>query len=106
MASKIKTNDHVIVLTGKSKGKAGRVLRVLHAKKSVIVEGINLIKKCVRGNPNTQQQGGIVEKEAPIHMSNVALVNPQTKKGDKVKFKVLEDGSKVRCYKSTGELVE
>ena len=101
---RIRTGDTVIVTTGKSKGHTGKVLRVLGER--LIVEGANLIKKHVKPNPNTNTKGGIVEREAPIHVSNVAVYNPSTKKADRVIFKTLNDGKKVRCFKSNGELVE
>lgn len=103
---KIKKGDEVIILTGKSKGVCGRVLRTLEKGARVIVEGANLIKKHVKPNPNTNVQGGIVEREASLHISNVAIYNQSTKKADRVVFKVLNDGKKVRCFKSNGELVE
>lgn len=102
---KIKQGDNVIVVTGKDKGRQGKVLRVT-AESKAVVEGINLIKKHLRPNPQRNQQGGIVEREAPIHLSNLALHNPVTKKRDKVGIKALEDGSKVRYFKSNNELVE
>lgn len=103
---KIKKGDEVIILTGKSKGMRGKVLRTLEKGVRVIVEGANLIKKHVKPNPNTNTQGGIVEREAPLHVSNVAIYNQRTKKADRIIFKVLNDGKKVRCFKSSGELVE
>jgi len=101
---KIRRDDEVIVIAGKDKGKRGKVMRVL-ADDRVIVSGINLVKKHQKPNPMAQQQGGIVEKEAPLAVSNVAIFNAQTGKGDRVGFKLLEDGTKVRFFKSTGELV-
>lgn len=103
---KIKKGDEVIIITGKDKGRHGKVLRIILSSGRVVVEGINLIKKHVRPNPQRNQQGGIVEKEAAIHISNVALYNPVTKKADKVGFRMLEDGRKVRYFKSNDELVE
>lgn len=104
MAAKIKRDDEVIVITGKDKGKRGKVLRILDDR--VVVGGVNLVKKHVRANPAKGSAGGIVQQEAALHISNVALVNPQTQKGDKVGFKTLEDGRKVRVFKSTGEVVD
>lgn len=104
MAAKIKRDDEVIVITGKDKGKRGKVLRVLDDR--VVVGGVNLVKKHVRANPMKGTAGGIVQQEAAVHISNIALVNPQTQKGDKVGFKTLEDGRKVRVFKSTGEVVD
>ncbi|OGT08362.1 MAG: 50S ribosomal protein L24 [Gammaproteobacteria bacterium GWE2_37_16] len=104
--SKIKKNDEVIVLTGKSRGVRGKVLSVVKNGQRMIVEGANMIKKHVRGNPQKNEQGGIIEREASIAVSNIALCNPVTNKADKVGFKKLEDGRKVRYFKSTGELVD
>ena len=101
--NKIRKGDEVAVLTGKDKGKRGTVLRV--DGDVVVVEGINRVKKHVRPNPLKGEVGGIVEKEMPIHVSNVALFNPATQKGDRVGIKTLEDGRKVRFFKSNGELV-
>jgi large subunit ribosomal protein L24 len=105
---RIKQGDNVIILTGKSKGGVGKVSLVKDDK--VIVPGQNLAKKHVKPNPNIQEPGGIKEIAMPIHVSNVALVNPQTNKADKVGFKFieLEDGTKVkkRYFKSDGQLVE
>jgi len=102
---KIRKGDEVVVLVGKDKGKRGAVsLRV--DDEHVVVEGVNRVKKHVRPNPVRGQVGGIVEKEAPIDVSNVALFNPATQKGDRVGFRVLEDGKKVRFFKSNGELVD
>jgi len=103
---KLRTGDEVIVLTGKSKGQRGKIKRILTDKDRVIVEGLNLVKKHVRPNPQAGQPGGIIEKEAPIHISNVALYNAKTGKGDRVGIKLQEDGKKVRIFKSTGELVD
>lgn len=103
---KIKKGDDVIVIAGKDNGKRGTVLRVLPERDRVVVENINVVKKHQKPNPNAGVQGGIVEKEMPIHVSNVMLFNPQTKKGDRVGFRNLEDGKKVRYYKSTNEVVD
>ncbi len=103
---KIKKDDDVIVLTGKDKGKQGKVLRVIPAKNRAMVEGINLIKKHVKPNPRTGTAGGVVTREASIHLSNIALYNPITKKADRVGIKILEDGRKVRYFKSNSELVD
>ena len=106
MASKrIKKGDDVIVLAGKSRGHRGTVLRVLDDER-IVVEGANLIKKHERPNPQRGTQGGIVEREAPVHISNVALFNPITNKGDRIGIKVLEDGRKVRYFKSNDEVVD
>ncbi|MEW9898940.1 50S ribosomal protein L24 [Chitinivorax sp. PXF-14] len=102
---KIRKGDEIIVLTGKDKGKRGSVLRVL-VDGNVVVEGINLVKKHQKPNPVKGVTGGIVELAKPIDVSNVALFNPATQKADRVGFKVLEDGRKVRFFKSNGELVD
>lgn len=104
MSQKIKKDDTVIVITGKNKGMKGRVLQVL-ANDKVIVEGVNRVKKHEKPNPNKGIQGGIKEKEAPIHRSNVALVNPATNQPEKIGFKRLEDGQKVRYFKSSNEVI-
>ena len=101
---KIRKGDEVVVITGKDKGKRGTVvLRV--DDKHVVVEGVNRAKKHVKPNPMKGVAGGIVDKDMPIHISNVALFNAATKKADRVGIKVLEDGRKVRVFKSNGELV-
>ncbi|CAI8241346.1 MAG: 50S ribosomal protein L24 [Marinobacterium sp. xm-d-530] len=102
---KIKRDDEVIVIAGKDKGKRGKVARILENDR-LIVSGINMVKKHQKPNPMLQQPGGIIEKEAAIAASNVAIFNAATGKGDRVGFKTLEDGTKVRFYKSTGEIVE
>lgn len=102
--SKIRKGDQVIVNTGKDKGKQGAVLRVL-ATGHVVVEGINLAKKHTKPNPMRGVAGGIVAKEMPIAVSNVALFNQSTQKADRAGYKVLKDGSKVRVFKSNGEAV-
>jgi large subunit ribosomal protein L24 len=102
---KIKQGDEVIVRTGKDKGKSGRVSKVLKDNK-VLVEGINQVKKSQKPNPNAGVSGGIVVKDMPINVSNVGLYNPETKKADRVGFKFLEDGKKVRYFKSTNEVVD
>jgi len=105
MAAKIRRNDEVIVLTGKDKGKRGTVTQVLTGKDKVIVDNINMVKKHVKPNPQMQIEGGIVEKAAPIHVSNVAIFNAETGKADRVGFRI-EDGKKVRFFKSNNELVK
>ena len=104
MAAKIKRDDEVVVLAGKDKGKRGKVLSVLTEKDRVVVEGVNLIKKHQKPNPALNQAGGIIEKEASIHVSNVAIFNPATEKADRVGFKI-EDGKKVRVFKSNDEII-
>jgi len=101
---KIRKGDEVVVITGKDKGKRGTVLRRVDGE-HVVVEGVNRAKKHVKPNPIKGVAGGIVDKDMPIHLSNVALFNPATKKADRVGFKTLEDGRKVRVFKSNGELV-
>ena len=101
---KIRKGDDVVVITGKDKGKRGTVLRRVDDQ-HLLVEGVNRAKKHVKPNPVSGVQGGIVDKDMPIHISNVALFNPATKKADRVGIKSLEDGRKVRVFKSNGELV-
>jgi len=101
---KLKQGDEVIVLIGKDKGKRGRISQFLNEK--IMVEGVNRVKKHQKPNPNAGVQGGIIEKEMPIHKSNVALYNPATKKADKVGFKSLDDGKKVRYFKSNNEIID
>jgi large subunit ribosomal protein L24 len=103
--NKIKQGDTVVVLAGKDKGRIGKILKFL-AKNRVLIEGVNMVKKHVKPNPNKQEQGGILEREAGIHRSNVAILNPTSKKGDRVGFKRLEDGKRVRCFKSNGEVID
>jgi large subunit ribosomal protein L24 len=103
---KIKKGDNVMVLTGKDRGKTGQVVRVFDEDDRVIVENINMAKKHQRGNPNAGVPGGIIDKEMPIHISNVALVNSATGKADRVGVKQLEDGRKVRYFKSNGEVLD
>ncbi len=103
--NKIRKGDDVIVLAGKNKGQRGSVLRVA-ADDRVFVENVNMIKRHTKADPNRNQPGGIVEREASLHVSNVALYNAAAKKGDRVGFKVLEDGRKVRVFRSTGEVVD
>ena len=101
---KIRKGDEVVVITGKDKGKRGTVVARVDAE-HVVVEGVNRAKKHVKPNPVKGVVGGIVEKDMPIDVSNVALFNPATGKGDRVGFRTLEDGKKVRVFKSNGELV-
>lgn len=108
---KIRKGDKVIVLAGKDKGRQGNIAAVIAEGKNfknvkkVIVEGVNMIKKHTRGNPQKNIAGGIIEKESPLHVSNVAHFNEATGKADKVGFKLMENGKKVRYYKSTGEVI-
>lgn len=102
---KIKKNDEVLILTGKDKNKRGKVLKIYLKENRVLVEGINVVKKHVKPNPRTNSPGGISSQEASIHISNVALYNPLSKKADKVSLKLL-NGKKVRYFKSNNELVD
>ena len=102
---KIRKGDDVIVTAGKDKGKRGTVLRRVDDR-HLLVEGVNRAKKHQKPNPMKGQTGGIVDMDMPIDISNVALFNPQTRKGDRVGFKTLEDGRKVRIFKSNGEVVD
>jgi large subunit ribosomal protein L24 len=103
---KLKKGDQVIVLAGKDKGRQSSITRVLHQKSKVLVEGVNMKKKAVRPNPNANEVGGIKEIEAAIAVSNVAIFNSATKKADRVGYKILEDGRKVRIFKKTGEQID
>ncbi len=102
---KIRKGDDVVVVAGRDKGKRGTVIQRLDSE-MLLVGGVNRVKKHTKPNPMKGQQGGIIEKEMPIHLSNVALFNPVTQKADRVGIKSLEDGRKVRMFKSNGELVE
>ena len=102
---RIRKGDNIVVIAGRDKGKRGTVLSRVGAE-HVIVEGVNRVKKHVRPNPMKGQTGGIVDKDMPIHISNIALFNPQTQKADRVGVKALEDGRKVRVFKSNGEMVD
>ena len=103
--NRIRKGDEVIVLAGREKGKRGSVLRRVDAD-HVVVEGVNRVKKNQRPNPMKGVQGGIVDKDLPIHVSNVALFNPATKKADRVGLKTLQDGRKVRIFKANDEQVD
>jgi large subunit ribosomal protein L24 len=109
--NKIRKDDQVVVLTGKDKGRSGRVVKVV-GDGGVIVEGINVVKKHMKPNPYKRQEGGIVEKESAIHISNIAILNPATKKADKIGVKFVEPAAagekakKVRYFKSNNELVD
>ena len=102
---RIKKGDEVVVLSGRDKGKRGTVLRRVDAER-IVVEGVNRVKKHQRPNPMKGETGGIIDKDLPIHVSNIALFNPQTQKADRAGVKVLEDGRKVRVFKGNGEQVE
>ncbi|MGB5211037.1 MAG: 50S ribosomal protein L24 [Gammaproteobacteria bacterium] len=101
----IKKGDEIIVITGKDKGRRGTVIRVFDNER-LLVENVNVVKKHQKPNPNAGVQGGIIEKEMPLHVSNVMLFNPVTKKGDRVGVRTLEDGRKVRYFKSNDEVVD
>ena len=103
---KIRKGDRVKVIAGGSKGKVGDVLRVLPAENRVVVSGVNVIKRHTKPNPQLNQPGGIVEREAPIHVSNVMLLNTVSGKGERVGFKTLDDGRKVRVFRKSGEMVD
>jgi large subunit ribosomal protein L24 len=102
---KIRKGDNVVIIAGRDKGKHGEVQSVVDAD-HLIVSGVNRVKKHQKPNPMKNQQGGIVTKELPIHVSNVAILNPATQKADRIAFRVLEDGRKVRIFKSNGELLK
>jgi large subunit ribosomal protein L24 len=106
MANKFRKGDEVIVLTGKDKGKRGTITKVITENGRVVVENINMVKKHQKPNPNMNIPGGIIEKEMSIDVSNVAMFNPVTGKADRVGFKFLDDGRKVRVFKSNGEVVD
>jgi large subunit ribosomal protein L24 len=103
--AKIKTNDEVIVIAGKDKGRRGKVVKVISESGKVVVAGLNMAKKHVRPNPQRNIQGGIVEQEAAIDISNIAIYNPTSNKADRVGYKIQDDGKKVRIFKSNGEQV-
>ena len=102
---KIKTNDRVIVIAGKDKGRTGKVMKLL-PKGRALVEGVKMVKKCIRPNPQKNEQGRIADRESSIDISNIAIYNPATKKADRVGYKILEDGRKVRYYKSNDEVID
>jgi large subunit ribosomal protein L24 len=101
--NRIRKGDQVVVIAGKDKGKKGDVIRVAGDK--IVVSNINVIKRHTKPNPQAGQPGGVIEREAPIHVSNVMLFNPASGKGERVAFKVLEDGRKLRVFRSSGEAV-
>lgn len=104
--NRIKKGDEVVVIAGKDKGKRGTVLRVLPEDDKVVVENVNMAKRHTKGNPMQGTPGGIVEKEMPLDISNIAIWNPVTNKPDRVGFRSLEDGRKVRYFKSNDEVVD
>jgi len=102
---RIRKDDEVVVIAGKDKGRRGKVTRVVDSER-VIVAGVNMIKRHTKPNPARNVAGGIIQREAAIHLSNVMLFNPVTRKGDRIGFRVLEDGRKVRYFKSNNEVVD
>jgi len=102
--NRIRKGDQVVVISGKDKGKRGDVVRVAGDK--VVVSNVNIVKRHTKPNPQAGQPGGVIEREAPIHISNVMLFNPATGKGERVGFKVLEDGRKLRVFRSSGESID
>ncbi len=102
---KIRRDDQVIVIAGRDKGKTGSVTRIMNDGR-LYVAGVNMIKRHTKGNPQMGQPGGIIEKEAPIQASNVAIYNRSTNKADRVGIKALDDGNKVRVFKSSGEEID
>lgn len=102
---RIRVGDEVIVTAGRSKGRQGKVLRIL-GNERVTVEGVNMVKRHTRPNPGANKAGGIIEQEAPVHISNIMLYNPARDRGDRVGFKTLDDGRKVRYFKSNDEVVD
>jgi len=102
--NRIRKGDQVVVISGKDKGKRGDVVRVAGDK--IVVSNINVIKRHTKPNPQAGQPGGVIEREAPIHISNVMLFNPASGKGERVGFKVLEDGRKLRVFRSSGESID
>lgn len=103
---KLKKGDEIIVIAGKDKGKRGTVAQMVADKDRVVVDGINTVKKYQKPNPAAGVPGGIVEKEMPLHISNVAIFNPATGKADRVGIKILDDGRKVRIFKSNNEVID
>ncbi len=103
--ARIRKGDDVIVRNGRNRGKRGTVLRIL-ADDRVLVEGVNVVKRHTRPNPQRGTQGGIVQKEMPVNISNINIFNPATGRGDRIGYKWLDDGRKVRVFKSTGEVID
>ncbi len=101
---RIRKGDEVVVIVGKDKGRRGKVLEVTGER--VVVENVNVMKKAVRPDPNAGEAGGIIEREVSLHISNVMIFNPSSGKGDRVGFKRLDDGGKVRCFRSSGERID
>lgn len=105
-AANIKKNDQVYVLTGKDRGKTGRVMKVYPQAQRVLVEGVNMVKRAVKANPGKNVKGGIVEREQPLHISNVAVVDPETNAPTRVSRKILQDGSRVRVASKSGAALD
>ena len=103
---KIRKGDKVIVTAGKDKGQTGEVIQVLPAAEKVLVSNVNMVKRHTKPNPMADQPGGIIEKPMPLHRSNVMLVNPATNKADRIGIKTLDDGKKVRYFKSNGDVLD
>lgn len=106
MANKFKQGDEVVVLTGKDKGKRGTITKVITETARVVIDNVNVVKKHQKPNPQMNIPGGIIDREMPIDVSNIAIFNPTTGKADRVGFKILEDGRKVRFFKSNGEVLD
>ncbi|APC97294.1 50S ribosomal protein L24 [Francisella frigiditurris] len=104
--NRLKKGDDVIVIAGKDKGRRGTVKSFSKGGSLILVEGINVVKKHIKPNPNKGVEGGVVEKELPVHASNVAIYNPTTEKADRVGYRLVEENKKVRYFKSNGELVD
>ena len=102
--NRIRKGDQVILIAGKNKGQKGEIVRVLGDK--VVVTNVNLVKRHTKANPQLGQPGGVIEREAPVHISNVMLFNPKSGKGERVGIKVLEDGTKIRVFRSSNEAVD
>ena len=102
--NRIHENDEVVVIAGKDKGRRGRVMRVEGDR--VVVEGANKVKKAVRPNPQKNEKGGLISREMSIHNSNVMLYNPANQKGERIAYRHLEDGKKIRCFKSDGKAID
>lgn len=103
---KIRKDDKVVILTGKDKGKVGKVVKIHYKKDRVLVEGVNKVKRHTKANPYSQQAGGIVEKESPLHISNVALMCDSCAKSTRVGFKTTDDGKKVRVCRKCNEIID
>lgn len=106
MANKFRQGDEVVILTGKDKGKRGTITKVFTETGRVVVENVNVVKKHQKPNPQMNIPGGIIDKEMPVDVSNIAIFNPTTGKADRVGFKILDDGRKVRFFKSNSEVLD